>query len=128
MRRKDGKIEPGFIIFCCVVVWLLMAILAKTGESRPVRWNTSVASVYDGVGLGGAVACKGYWPGGYVVAHKSLPCGTRVRFLYRGRKVTARVWDRGPFVAGRDFDLDVRVQRRLGFPWGVAPVRWRLIR
>lgn len=96
-------------------------------RDRTAKWNVSVASVYDGVGLGGRVACKGYWPGGYVLAHKTLPCGTKVRLGYRGRKVTARVWDRGPFVAGRDFDLDVAVQRRLGFPWGVAAVRWRVV-
>lgn len=125
MRPGNRRVDLLIAICLAFVVGL---IVASAAHSASVRWNTSVASVYDGVGLGGAVACKGYWPGGYVVAHKSLPCGTRVRFLYRGRKVTARVWDRGPFVAGREFDLDVRVQRRLGFPWGVAPVRWRVIR
>lgn len=94
---------------------------------RTANWNSSVASVYDGIGLGGRVACKGYWPGGYVLAHKTLPCGTKVRLRYRGRKVTARVWDRGPYVSGRDFDLDVAVQRRLGFPWGVDSVQWRIV-
>ena len=110
-----------------VLVFGLVGGLERA-DARKVSWSVSVASVYDGVGLGGRVACKGYWPGGYVVAHKSLPCGTRVRFLFRRRKVTARVWDRGPFVAGREFDLDVRVQRALGFPWGVAPVLWRVVR
>jgi rare lipoprotein A len=109
-------------------VFLLLLGMAGSADARPVHWNTSVASVYDGVGLGGRVACKGYWPGGYVVAHKTLACGTRVRFLHRGRKVTARVWDRGPYVSGREFDLDVKVQRRLGFPFGVASVRWRVVR
>ena len=119
------------------VIALICALLAVTGtlmalaplvHGKPVRWGVATASVYDGVGLGGRVACKGHWPGGYVVAHKTLPCGTRVRFLYRGRKVTARVWDRGPYVAGREFDLDVRVQRALGFPYGVASVAYRIVR
>lgn len=105
-----------------------LMVLAPLAHARQVRWGYATASVYDGVGLGGRVACKGYWPGGYVVAHKTLPCGTRVRFLYRGRKVTARVWDRGPYVAGREFDLDVRVQRALGFPYGVASVAYRIVR
>lgn len=111
-----------------ILVVAVSLVFAAAADGRPVVWRSSVASVYDGVGLGGAVACKGYWPGGMVVAHKSLPCGTRVRFLYRGRKVTARVWDRGPFVAGREWDLDVAVQRRLRFPYGVAAVRWRILR
>lgn len=115
------------ILSLLAVTGALMAV-APAVHAKQVRWGIATASVYDGVGLGGRVACKGYWPGGYVVAHKYLPCGTRVRFLYRGRKVTARVWDRGPFVAGREFDLDVKVQRALGFPYGVAPVAYRILR
>ena len=106
----------------------LATVWTQNASARPTSWNTSTASVYDGQGIGGRVACLGYWPGGYAVAHRRLPCGTRVRFLYRGRKVTARVWDRGPFIAGRTFDLDVAVQRRLGFPFGVAQVKWRIVR
>ena len=117
-----------FGIVALLVVTASLMLLAPLAQAKQVRWNVATASVYDGVGLGGRVACKGYWPGGYVVAHKYLPCGTRVRFLYRGRKVTARVWDRGPYVAGREFDLDVRVQRALGFPYGIGPVLWRIVR
>ena len=41
------------------------------------------------------------------VAHRTLPCGTRITFKNpaNGRVVTAPVVDRGPFVAGRDWDL-----------------------
>lgn len=44
------------------------------------------------------------------VAHKSLPCGTMVTFKYRGkdgqlRVLTVPVIDRGPYVAGRQWDL-----------------------
>ena len=65
---------------------------------------------------GGALACGGSL--GYnalVVAHKTLPCGTKVRIRYRGRSVTATVRDRGPYVGGREFDLAGAVARRLGF-------------
>lgn len=64
----------------------------------------------------------------YGVAHKSLPCGTKLRLCYRGRCITARVIDRGPYVAGRDLDLDVRVAAALHFPYGVAPLAWRVAR
>ncbi len=41
------------------------------------------------------------------VAHRTLPCGTRITFKNpaNGRVVTAPVVDRGPYVAGRDWDL-----------------------
>lgn len=39
------------------------------------------------------------------VAHKTLPCGTMVQFRYKGKVVTAPVIDRGPYVAGRTWDL-----------------------
>lgn len=39
------------------------------------------------------------------VAHRTLPCGTRVELFHRGRTVVVPVIDRGPFVAGRQWDL-----------------------
>jgi hypothetical protein len=41
------------------------------------------------------------------VAHRSLPCGTRVTFRNpsNGRIVSARVVDRGPYVSGRQWDM-----------------------
>ena len=33
------------------------------------------------------------------VAHKTLPCGTQVAVLYKGRRITVPVVDRGPFRA-----------------------------
>ena len=41
------------------------------------------------------------------VAHRSLPCGTRVAFRNpaNGRQVTVPVIDRGPYVAGRTWDM-----------------------
>jgi rare lipoprotein A (peptidoglycan hydrolase) len=39
------------------------------------------------------------------VAHRTLPCGSLVAFTYRGRTVIAPVIDRGPYVAGRVWDL-----------------------
>ena len=50
------------------------------------------------------------------VAHRSMPCGTKLRLRYGGRTVSARVIDRGPYVAGREFDLTYATKRKLGFP------------
>lgn len=65
---------------------------------------------------GGPLACGGRL--GYHqlgVAHKTLPCGTKVTFRYRGREVTVPVIDRGPYVGGREWDLTGATARRLGF-------------
>jgi hypothetical protein len=41
------------------------------------------------------------------VAHRTLPCGTKVTFrnAANGRTITTTVVDRGPYVAGRQWDL-----------------------
>ena len=49
------------------------------------------------------------------VAHRSLPCGTPVRFVYRGRSLIARVIDRGPYSRGHTWDLTNGARRVLGF-------------
>jgi rare lipoprotein A len=78
---------------------------------------------YYGPGLyGNGVACGGtLLPGTMGVAHKTLPCGTEVKLRYHGRSVSVPVIDRGPYVAGRDYDLTEAVKERLGFP-GVGTV------
>ena len=81
---------------------------------RLTAYRPSLASYYTL--YGGALACGGRL--GYhslVVAHKTLPCGTRVTVRYRGRSVLAVVRDRGPYAGGREFDLAGAVARRVGF-------------
>lgn len=48
------------------------------------------------------------------VAHRSLPCGTRVAFSYRGQTIVVPVIDRGPYIAGRDWDLTIAAAREIG--------------
>jgi rare lipoprotein A (peptidoglycan hydrolase) len=59
------------------------------------------------------------------VAHRTLPCGTVVKFAYRGRAVLAPVIDRGPFVKGRAWDLTAAASEALAFD-GVGMVRYAL--
>jgi rare lipoprotein A len=49
------------------------------------------------------------------VAHRSLPCGTRVAVSYRGTFAIVPVIDRGPFHYQRTWDLTGALARRLGF-------------
>jgi rare lipoprotein A len=95
---------------------------AASVARRLTSYRLAGASYY-GPGLyGNGVACGGtLMPGTLGVAHKTLPCGTRVKLRYRGRTVTVPVIDRGPYVAGRDYDLTEATKIRLGFP-GVGTV------
>ena len=47
------------------------------------------------------------------VAHRRLPCGTRVTLKYRGRYVRARVIDRGPYTRGIRWDVTQKAAREL---------------
>ena len=48
------------------------------------------------------------------VAHRRLPCGTKVALEYQGRTVVVPVIDRGPYSRGIAFDLTYATARRLG--------------
>jgi len=52
----------------------------------------------------------------YPIAHKTLPFGTLVKVINpaNGKKILARVVDRGPFIAGRIIDLDQHGAKALG--------------
>jgi len=94
-----------------------------TSVARKLTAYRPAGASYYGPGLyGNGVACGGtLLPGTLGVANKTLPCGTKVKLRYRGRTVTVPVIDRGPYVAGRDFDLTEATKERLGFP-GVGTV------
>jgi rare lipoprotein A (peptidoglycan hydrolase) len=57
------------------------------------------------------------------VAHRNLPCGTMVKFVYDGHAVIAPVIDRGPYVKGRAWDLTAAASEALEFD-GVGMVRY----
>jgi rare lipoprotein A len=84
---------------------------------EPLHGFRRAYASYFGPGLyGSALACGGHLsPGTVGVAHKSLPCGTRLTLRLGNRQVDARVVDRGPYVAGREFDLTAATKARLGF-------------
>jgi len=96
------------------------------GAASKVRVLTSyrlAGASWYGPGLwGNGVACGGtLMPGTLGVANKTLPCGTKVKLRYHGHEITVPVIDRGPYVAGREFDLTYAVKEKLGFP-GVGTV------
>jgi hypothetical protein len=59
------------------------------------------------------------------VAHRRLPCGTKVEVFHNGRALVVPVIDRGPFANGAHYDLTAAAAQALGFRAtgriGVAP-------
>ncbi|MFL5822240.1 MAG: septal ring lytic transglycosylase RlpA family protein [Solirubrobacteraceae bacterium] len=85
---------------------------AATGShaGTVTKFSRAVASWYED---SGSTACGTH--AHYGVANVSLPCGTKVKFAYHGRTVTATVDDRGPYVGGRTWDLNQNTAGALGF-------------
>lgn len=73
-------------------------------------WQYDGNISWYGPGFYGHNGACGLVPGGIQkdtvgVAHRTLPCGTKVTFRYNGHTVTTMVIDRGPYVQGRIWDM-----------------------
>jgi len=102
----------------------LSGALIDPASLPPGQWYTSIASVYTDYGL--PVACGGVLHVPELgVANKTLPCGTKVTFYYGGRAIRVPVIDRGPYIAGREWDLTGATAEALHFP-GLGPIEWRI--
>ena len=117
------RLGTGIVVLFAIV---LVASAVKAWAKPPTPWRHATAS-YFGPGLyGNTMACGGTLTRSTLgVAHRTLPCGYPVHLGYRGRSIATRVVDRGPYVAGREFDLTSATRIRLDFPNGVATIRWR---
>ena len=84
-------------------------------SSAPGSWTVHKAATWYGPGLyGNEMACGGKLTRNtFGVAHKSLPCGTKVTIAHGGRIVIARVVDRGPFTKGVEYDLTAHTAEAL---------------
>ena len=88
------------------------ARIATVVEPAATVFHEVVASWY---GPGGTTACgEALGAGTLGVANRTLPCGTMVTLRYRGRTLRLPVIDRGPYVAGRDYDLTYATKLALG--------------
>jgi rare lipoprotein A len=96
---------------------------ADRPTQRPLgRLNVFRLAEASWYGGGGSLACGGLLTTSTMgVANKTLPCGTLVTLRYNGRTVRVPVIDRGPYVAGREFDLTEATKNALGFA-GVGEV------
>jgi hypothetical protein len=92
------------------------------GEAQPGRGlgftalRSADATWYGPGFYGRRTACgQVLRPGTLGVAHRDLPCGTAVRFVYEGREIVTRVIDRGPYTTGFSWDLTNGAREALGF-------------
>lgn len=92
---------------------------AAGDRGRPGKvtaYRRALASWYGPGFYGNRTACGqvlGYDTVG--VAHKTMPCGTKLKIRYGKRTITTRVIDRGPYHGAREFDLTGAAKRKLGF-------------
>jgi rare lipoprotein A (peptidoglycan hydrolase) len=98
------------------------ASTATTGDAQassdtafaPMQW---AGATWYGPGLYGSHTACGQVlrPHTIGVAHRSLPCGTTVKFVYRGRALVTQVIDRGPYSRGNSWDLTSGAAQALNF-------------
>lgn len=101
--------------------------VSRVRTLRVGPWRTARVSWYGPGFYGNTMAGGGKLRrDSMVVAHRSMKFGTRIAFSYKGRTVTAVVRDRGPYIAGRTFDLGPGIAKALRFQ-GVGVVRYRVL-
>ena len=77
-------------------------------------------------GACGMFGANGLGPEDIGVAHRTLPCGTKVTFRYNGRTVVTTVKDRGPYVPGRTWDMTRGLCEALGHCFTGGGVYYRI--
>jgi rare lipoprotein A (peptidoglycan hydrolase) len=100
---------------------------AKGGSITKNTWKRDPEISWYGGGLfGNGTACGQKYTKTIIgVAHRTLPCGTKVQFRFKGRVLTVPVIDRGPYVADRQFDLSYGACRALRHCF-TGPIDWRM--
>jgi rare lipoprotein A len=92
----------------------------STGATRALGrlnvYRSALASWYGPGLFGSRTGCGGTLRSGQLgVAHKTLPCGSKVTIRHGGRVLRVPVIDRGPYVGAREFDLTAATARKLRF-------------
>jgi rare lipoprotein A (peptidoglycan hydrolase) len=133
--RREGRTIAAAMPKTTKVAAYMSFQLAKAEAARRTAtptgtgpWSTAKVSWYGPGFYGHTMAGGGQLtPTSMVVAHRSLPFGTKIEFSYQGKTCVAVVQDRGPYVAGRIFDLGPGTAKALGFS-GVGYVKYRFVR
>lgn len=104
------------------------AAAAKKAIVPLSSWSSAKVSWYGPGFYGHTMAGGGnLTPTSMVVAHRTMKFGTKIQITYNGKTTIAVVQDRGPYIAGRTFDLGPGTAKALGFS-GVGTIKWRIIK
>jgi rare lipoprotein A (peptidoglycan hydrolase) len=131
--RKTHPIAMRAIRFArAELAWTVRELVETRSALRPpapTSAGLSAQASWYGPGFyGNRTACGYTLTTGLIgVAHKTMACGTRLLVCYGGRCIPAAVVDRGPYVAGREFDLTGGLAVALGFG-GVGTISWEVLR
>ncbi|MFN2488930.1 MAG: septal ring lytic transglycosylase RlpA family protein [Actinomycetota bacterium] len=119
MRLATGRcaIYRSILLVLCLFLTLGGVLLGTGVAQRKVMKGEAV--YYANRYKGQTMACGGrYKPKKMIAAHRTLPCGTKLRVKNRanGKKVTVTVKDRGPYSDSNTIlDLSRRAARKLGY-------------
>lgn len=125
--------ELALAAFALLAAVVALAVTAETRDrttasAEPAGSYKALAGSSGPAVFGRHTACGGVLhPDTIGVAHPTLPCGARVFITYKGTTVLTQVLDRGPYVAGRQFDLTDALARRLGLQ-GKKQITWAYAR
>jgi len=102
---------------------------ARSGHGLAFTGLRSAGATWYGPGFyGSRTACgQTLRPGTLGVAHRHLPCGTAVKFVYHGRRIVTRVIDRGPYTQGVAWDLTNGTRKALRFE-GSGPIHFAVVK
>lgn len=100
---------------------------SPTGQELAFSPFRSAGASWYGPGLWGRKTACGQTlrPSTLGVAHRNLPCGTAVKFVYHGHALITQVIDRGPYAKGRAWDLTAAASQALAFD-GVGVLRYAI--
>jgi rare lipoprotein A len=108
--------RPGPLAFRAVLGSKAASTAASSWPTVDVIvYRLAIATIYGPGFWGSRTACGQILHKNTIgVAHRTLPCGTRVSIYYRGRTMVVPVIDRGPYANGADWDLTEATSRALG--------------
>ncbi len=116
--QRDGGLDPDGVVD------------AETRGALKQTMRKSIATWYGPGFYGSQTACGTTLKRSTMgVAHRTLPCGTKVTVAYGSEFERVRVIDRGPYANNADWDLTLAASDALGFtPAGVDKIRVAPIR
>jgi rare lipoprotein A len=125
--RESGAVKRRRLVVLLVLAGAAFAafvagVISGGAGGSELSYKTATASTFSDYGE--PLACGGNLePGTIGVAHKTMPCGTKLSLKNGDNTLKVAVIDRGPYVNGREFDLTAATASELKFD-GLGPIQW----